>query len=207
VRSPPNVMGTAARNPDFYSQPRPKLEPSVSSPSADEREIALSTVRDFSIIFGGALYDFLQRHRILRVGFPNIFNILTRIVVLVALTWLPLLLFSLRDGSAFGQRIRIPFLYDFAVNGKFLIGLPLLLLADLVIDPAIRRALAEFVNARLVPNQELPAFASILIKVRRWRDSWIPTAILFLLAFFRYFSFIVNGRPVRSPVGIRGMEG
>jgi hypothetical protein len=34
-------MSTGARNPDFYSQPRPRLEPSVCSPSADEREIAL----------------------------------------------------------------------------------------------------------------------------------------------------------------------
>src|SRR5215469_6826105 len=180
-------MSTGARNPDFHSQPRPKLEPPVSTPGGDARKIALSTVRDFSIIFGGPLYDVLQRHRVLRHGFPNISNILTRIVALVALSWLPLLLFSLRDGLALGQRVRIPFLHDFAVNGKFLIGLPLLLLADLVIDPAIRRALAEFVNERLVPNQELPAFASILIKVRRWRDSWIPAAILFLLAFFPLF--------------------
>ena len=58
-----------------------------------------------------------------------------------------------------------------------------------MIDPAIRRALAEFVNARLVPNQELPAFTSILIKVRRWRDSWIPAAILFVLAFLPLFLF------------------
>ena len=183
------MIGTGARNPDFYSQSRPKLEASVSSPSADEREIALSTVSDFSIVFGGPLYDFLQRHRILQLGFPDIFNIFTRIVVLVALTWLPLLLFSLRDGLAFGKRVRIPFLHDFAVNGKFLIGLPLLLLADLVIDPAVRRGLAEFVNACLVPNQELPAFARILTKVRRWRDSWIPEAIVLLLAFFPLFRF------------------
>jgi hypothetical protein len=74
------------RNPDFYSQPRPKLEPSVCSPRADERETALSTVNDFSLVFGKPLYDFLQRHRILHVGLPTIFNIFTRIMVLVALT-------------------------------------------------------------------------------------------------------------------------
>jgi hypothetical protein len=181
-----NVMGTESRNPGFYSQPRPELVPPAPTPSADESEIALSTVRHFSIVLGGPLYNFLQRHGILGVGFRNVF---TRVVVLIALTWLPLLLFSLRDGLAFGQRVRIPLLYGFAVNGKFLIGLPLLLLADLVIDPAVRRALAEFVNERLVPNQELPEFTTILIKVRRWRDSWIPEAILFLLAFFPLFFF------------------
>jgi len=105
------------------------------------------------------------------------------------LTWLPLLLFSLGGDLAFGSRVRMPFLHDFAVNAQFLVGLPLLLLAEIVIDPAIRQALAEFVEARLVRDQELPAFVSILTEIRRWRNSWIPETIILILAFFPVFLF------------------
>jgi hypothetical protein len=67
--------------------------------------------------------------------------------------------------------------------------LPILLLADLVIDPAVRQALAEFVDARLVPDQELPQFEDILGRVQQMRDSWIPEVILFVVAFFPLFLF------------------
>jgi hypothetical protein len=73
--------------------------------------------------------------------------------------------------------------------GRFLIGLPLLLLAELVIDPAIRQAVAEFVDARLLKDQELPDFENVLRRVLRIRDSWIVEVILFVLAFFPVFLF------------------
>jgi hypothetical protein len=104
-------------------------------------------------------------------------------------TWLPLLLLSLWEGVAFGHQVRIPFLYDMTMYGRLLVGLPLLLYAELWIDPAIRQAVSEFVDARLVPDQELPEFESILRRVQQMRDSWIPEVILLLLAFFPVFLF------------------
>ena len=85
-------------------------------------------LEDFSIFVGGPVYDFLLRIGLVRLGFPNI---LRRIVVLVAVTWLPLLLLSLKDGFAFGHQVRIPLLYDFSMYGRFLLGLPLLILAEI----------------------------------------------------------------------------
>lgn len=179
-------MGTAARNPERPYQPRPTLEPSAAIREQADAQRAESSVNNFSIVLGGPLYDFLRRHRLVHIQLPNILH---RTVLLIGLAWLPLLLFSLWDGLAFGHRVRIPFLYDFAVYGRFLLGLPLLLLAEVVIDPAIRQALAEFLDARLVRVQDLTAFGDIVAKVQRWRDSWIPETILFVLAFFPVFLF------------------
>ena len=80
----------------------------------------------------------------------------------MATTWLPLLLLSLKDGLAFGNHVRVPFLYDFSMYGRFLLCLPLLLLAEVVIDPAIRQAVTEFLDARVVQDQELPRFENVL---------------------------------------------
>jgi hypothetical protein len=90
---------------------------------------------------------------------------------------------------AFGHSVRIPFLYDFGMYGRFLLGLPLLLFAELLIDPVVRQAVSEFVDARLVPDQELPALENILRRVQQIRDSWIPEAVVIVSAFFPTFLF------------------
>ena len=178
-------MGTQARNPE-PSQIRRTLEPSHFAPSLNARQTAESAVSNFSIAVGGPLHDFLLRLRSVHRSVPNLSR---RIVVLVVLAWLPLLLLSLKDGTAFGHQVRIPFLYDLAMYGRFLLGLPLLLLAEVVIDPAIRQAVAEFIDATIMPDEELPRFESILRRVQQLRDSWIPEVILLVLAFFPVFLF------------------
>jgi len=167
-------------------QSRPTVEVSPSLGDQTAHETAESAVRNFSIAVGGPLYDLLLRFHLVRQTLPNVRR---RIVAVLAVSWVPLLLLSLKDGLAFGHQVRIPFLYDFTVYGRLLLGLPLLLYAELSIDPAIRQAVSEFVEARLVPDQELPGFESILRRVQQMRDSWIPEVILVALAFFPVFVF------------------
>lgn len=178
-------MRPSATNPELPHQTRPTLEPSPTR-SDCEHEVMESLVQNFSIVVGGPVYDLLLRLGLMRHGLPNI---LRRMVAVIALTWVPLLLLSLRDGAAFGDQVQIPLLSDFSIYGRLVFGLPLLLLAEIVIDPAIRRGVAEFVDARFVRDQELPKFESILRKVQRLRDSWIPEILLFALAFFPVFVF------------------
>jgi hypothetical protein len=177
-------MGRTARNPDFPRSARPTLEP-VPSQGASEQDIE-SAVHEFSIVMGGPIYDFLLSHGLLRFALPNLVR---RILVMVALTWLPLLLLSLKDGLAFGHRVTVPFLADFSMYGRFLFSLPLLVIAEAVIDPSIRVAVGEFVDARLVPAEELPSFLAVLARTRKLRDSWTAELISLILAFFPVFLF------------------
>ena len=94
-------------------------------------------MKNFSVVVGGPVYDLLLRFHLVRQTLPNVWR---RIVALMVVIWLPLLLLSLKEGLAFGHKVRIPFLCDLAMYGTFLLGLPLLLLAGLVIDPPIRRS-------------------------------------------------------------------
>jgi hypothetical protein len=143
-------------------------------------------LHDFSIVVGGPVYDFFLRIGLVRFGLPNV---LRRIIALIALTWLPLLFLSLKEGFAFGHQVRVPLLYDFSMYGRFLLGLPLLVLAEVVIDPAIRRSVREFVVGGLVQEDGKKEFNEVLKRVHRLRDATPPEIILLVLAFFPVFLF------------------
>jgi hypothetical protein len=180
-------MGATARDPNVREPVTPFPEPARSPSSAPTKlEEAKSIVRNFSIVVGGPVYDFLLRIGLVRLGLPNV---LRRIIGSILITWFPLLIFSLRHGLAAGHRVTIPLLYDFSTYGRLLLGLPLLMLAEVVIDPAIRSAVEEFVESGIVQEKEFPEFEKILRRVQWLRDSWIPETTLLVLAFFPVFLF------------------
>jgi len=174
-------MGTSPTDANFRSGDRDPL-----TATAQAGQTADSAIHNFSIVVGGPAYDFFERIGVVRFGLPNAGR---RIVVLVAVTWLPLLLISLKDGLAFGRHVRVPFLYDISMYGRFLLALPLLVLAEVVIDPAIRRAVAEFSHSGIVPEAQIPDFAEVLRRTHRLRDSATPELALLVLAFFPVFVF------------------
>jgi hypothetical protein len=176
-------MGTPDRIPEM---PRPTRVLRSVPRTSDEREKADSLVMSFSIVTGGPIYDTLLRFGHVGQSLPNVAR---RIAAVVAVTWLPLLLLSLKERIAFGHNVTIPFLYDLSMYGRFWLALPLLFLAEVVIDGAIRSTLTEFVESHIVPDEELENFASILGSTQRLRDSWIPEFILLVLAFFPAFVF------------------
>ena len=178
-------MGMPAKFPDVGPRNLPVVEPASSDRPKQASEPVDSMADDFSIVVGGPVYDFL-----LRIGLAHrLPNILRRIVLFVAITWLPLLILALKDGVAFGHKVAIPFLYDFSVYGRLLLGLPILIVAEVVIDPGIRRAVKEFLDAGLIQEGERPKFDSVLRRVQRLRDSTTAELILLLVAFFPVFVF------------------
>src|SRR5215831_3611942 len=109
----------------------------------------------FSLVRGGPLYR-LQ----VRFGFAQEerARVVRRAVFAVALCWLPLLLLSLAQGQAYNRQIQIPFLFDLAVSARFLIAMPILLLAEIGIDRRLRRVVRHFVDSGLVKAAELSSY-------------------------------------------------
>jgi hypothetical protein len=141
---------------------------------------------DFSIVVGGPVYGFLIRKGLVRV---DLRNILHRTGALIAITWLPLLFLSILQGVAVGHRVTIPLLLDFATYGRFLLALPLFLLAEVVIDPAVQKAVEGFVGTGIVQEKEFQQFEDLLGKLRRMRDSSAAELILLALSLFPVFVF------------------
>lgn len=130
--------------------------------------MAPPAARDFSLVIGGPFDNLLQQ---LRLPSHGLLNTEHRAAAFVVITWLPLLVLALAQGVAFGSLVRIPLLYDYSVYGRFLFGLPLLIIAEMAIDPALRRAICAFVDAGLVRETEMRPFEAALEKTARLRDA------------------------------------
>jgi hypothetical protein len=94
-------------------------------------ETKSSVAEHFSITRGEPLHWLLVR-------FGHVSDererVIARALVAVLFTWLPLLVLSLAQGQAYGTQVKIPFLRDIAVNVRFLIAVPILILAESVVD-------------------------------------------------------------------------
>ena len=123
---------------------------------------------DFSLVLGGPLFQLYQRAHLS----GNTLELLRlRVVVIAAVAWLPLLLLSVIGGHALNGNIRVPFLYDIEAHIRFLIALPILVLAEVVVHSRIRPAVQKFVERRIVIPEDMPKFDAAIDSAMRMRNS------------------------------------
>ena len=111
---------------------------------------------DFSLVLGGPLYQLWRR---LHATGPTLEHMARRVVGIPLVAWLFLLVWTAYDGVFIGKAVSVPFLYDLEVHARFLVAVPLLLLAEVVAHQRIRPVVQHFVSAGLVPRRPCPAFA------------------------------------------------
>jgi hypothetical protein len=133
----------------------------------------------FSLEAGGPWYHLLEKLRL--VG-PGSWNPGRRAALSVLLTWLPLLGLSAAQGMAIGGAVKVPFLYDFAAYTRFLVAIPLLILAEGLIGPQMAAVVAQFGRSGLLAESDRPKFESALKGARRMRDSTLAEVVLLALA-------------------------
>lgn len=152
-------------------------------------------VDQFSLVEGGLIYRFQLA---IHMAMPNRSGVAKRAFLTTLVTWLPLLLLSVLQGRALGSQVQIPFLHDFAVSIRFLIALPLLVIAEAIIDPKLNHAVKHFVKSGLVAAEQLPSFEDVILKVNKLRDSFAPAVLILIAAFvpsiwYRETEFLRSG--------------
>ncbi len=135
---------------------------------------------DLSLVSGGLLFQLFRKTH-LWGDEPRV--VFRRILVVLCFVWLPLLLLSTFAGSALGGAVTAPFLYDFDVNIRFLIALPLLLAADIAVDSNISTSLQRFVTRRIVLEADLPAFRAAIASGLRLCNSYVMDIGLIILVY------------------------
>jgi hypothetical protein len=156
-------------------------------PSHDAREFegnrnvtGLPNIDNFSLVQGGPIYRFQV---VVGMAMPDRLGVLRRAVITTILVWLPLLLLSAAQDLALGTKVEVPFLHDFAANIRFLIALPLLIVAEAVVDPRLGHSVKHFVRSGLVGRNQLTAFGAELGKIIALRDGMLPSLVIVLAAF------------------------
>jgi hypothetical protein len=135
---------------------------------------------ELSLMEGGPGDALMKRLRLIRPEFGAASA--RTAIILSAITWLPLLVFSLIEGLALGGA-RIPFLYDIAAHTRFLVAVPILVLAEIPIGSRLRGVVKHFLNAGLVREGEQKQFASYVVDTVRFHDSHLTEMTLLALAY------------------------
>lgn len=141
---------------------------------------------DFSLVLGGPLYQLLRRSRIS----DDVLGHLWRRIVLIALmAWLPLLLISLFSGHALSGEVAVPFIKDVEVHTRFLLVLPLMVAAELLVHVRLRGVVQQFTARELFATEDLPRFRAAVERAMKLRNS-VPAEILMVIAVYTLGTFI-----------------
>ena len=145
---------------------------------------------ELSLMEGGPGDALMKRLRLIR---PELGAASARTaIILAAVTWLPLLMFSLIEGLALSGAT-IPFLYDIAAYVRFLVAVPILILAEIPIGKRLRAVGKHFLNAGLVPADEQKQFASYAVDTVRFHDSRVTEFHLARLGLYFDLLRLVEG--------------
>ena len=134
-------------------------------------------MQDFSLVLGGPLYQLLRRAHL---SDDALSLQRRRILVLALIAWLPLLLLATLSGRLFDGGVAVPFLFDVEVHVKFLVVLPLLVIAELVVHQRMRTVVSTFGARHLVAPADVARLDSAIASAYRLRNS--ITAELLLIA-------------------------
>ena len=130
---------------------------------------------DFSLVLGGPLYQLFRRARLS----GNALELLQRrILAFWVITWLPLLCLSALGGYVLGDAVKIPFLRDLEAQVRFLVALPVLIAAELIVHLRIRPVVQRFVERGIVIPEELPRFHAAINSAMRVRNSVAVEVVL-----------------------------
>lgn len=133
------------------------------------------------MLSAGGLFQLIQTW--MRGPESPTFPIRMQIAISVLLLWLPLVLLSLFDGNLIGTGVDQPLFADLVPHVRFLVAIPILLMADLAIDPAVDTAVSDLETSGVVPDKERSAFQSARDKLHDARDSIWPDIVIIVLAF------------------------
>lgn len=133
---------------------------------------------DFSLVLGGPLYQLFIRARLT----TNTLDLVKRRVITISLfSWLPLLILSALAGDALGGAIKVPFIYDADVHVRFLLALPLMLVAEIVVHKRIRLTIQQFIDRRIITPRFRPEFDDLINSAMRLRNSVVIEIMLIAL--------------------------
>ena len=138
------------------TQRTPQTQSSMASSRVEEPH-------DFSLVLGGPTYRLFRRSH-LAGGALQLLR--RRVIFSMLFLWLPLL--SLTPLSNVGH---LPFFRDVEVHVRFLVALPILIAAELIVHLRTRPVIRAFVDRRIVAPEDLPRFEEAIRSAERIRNS------------------------------------
>lgn len=122
----------------------------------------IEDLESFKLSTGGLVYRLLN---ILRIQKPGQYSLKRRHLVLITLCWLPLLLLPAIEGNLYNTHIDLPFVFDLTPYVRYLIVLPLLINADVIIDQLILSILQSVSTSGILGDKNKHHFSEAVYKL------------------------------------------
>ena len=152
------------------------MESRASRPGDD----LLQDPPDFSLVLGGPLFQIFRRTHL---SDDSLTLVKRRVLVIALFAWLPLLVLSALGGQMLGGTAAVSFLMDVDVHVKFLVAVPLLILAELVVHRRLRPLVAQFLEQDLVPKRDRNRFDAAIASAMQLRNSVLAEVLLIALVY------------------------
>jgi hypothetical protein len=152
----------------------------MNTPAPTPSDSLLRNPPDFSLVQGGPLFQLLLRAHLSDDAMELARQ---RIVVIALLAWLPLLLLTALEGKLLGGSVAVPFLMDVEVHIKFLLAIPLMVSAEVVVHRRMRLLVRQFLERDLIPGHAMPRFDAAIHSAFRLRNSTLAEVLLLALVY------------------------
>ena len=145
---------------------------------------------DFSLVLGGPIFQFFRKSHLAGDGLQLLHR---RLLVITFLAWIPLLILAELNPSV-GEAGRLAFFHDVEVHTRFLLALPILVAAELIVHSRLRPVVRRFVERGIVLPNDLPRFHNAVNSAVRLRDS-VAVELGILLFLYPLSLWLWNERP------------
>ncbi len=144
-----------------------------STPSSAEQRSPVAS--DFSIVLGGPLFQLLRKAHL---SDDALLLARRRMIVIALICWVPLFVLAAIGGQLIGGHASVPFLLDVEVHLRFLVAVPLLIGAEMVVHQRMRGVIQLFTERRLIPESALARFQGAISAAMRLRNSMLAEVLL-----------------------------
>jgi hypothetical protein len=141
-------------------------------------------------VLGGPIFQFFRKSHLAGDGLQLLHR---RLLVITFLAWIPLLILAAVNPSV-GEAGRLAFFHDVEVHTRFLLALPILLTAELIVHSRLRPVVRRFVERGIVLPNDLPRFHNAVNSAVRLRDS-VAVELGILLFLYPLSLWLWNERP------------
>src|SRR5215510_6881225 len=168
-------------------------------------EDMLQEPEDFSLVLGGPLFQLLRQSHLSGDALELARR---RLIIIPLLAWLPLLVLSALAGEALDGNVAVPFLLDVEAHARFLVALPLLIVAELVVHQRMRFVVRQYLERNLIPVSALTRFEAAIASAGRLRNSVLAEVLLIafvygvgVLLIWRHYTALATATWYATPTG------